>query len=60
MRDPSVQHAPADVLRDDRFAVGAARMAVAIGGCGRALRAAVARETLAAPVVAATPSGGPV
>lgn len=52
-----IAQAATDILRDDRFTAGATQMAVAIGGCGGALQAAVALETLAAPVVAAMPSG---
>jgi UDP:flavonoid glycosyltransferase YjiC (YdhE family) len=52
-----IAQAAMDILRDDRFTVAATRMAVAIGGCGGALQAAVALETLAAPVVAAATSG---
>jgi UDP:flavonoid glycosyltransferase YjiC (YdhE family) len=53
----AIAQAATDILRDDHFTVGATQMAVAIGGCGGALQAAAALETLAAPVVAATPSG---
>jgi hypothetical protein len=46
------------LLRDDRYTAGATQMAVAIGGCGGALQAAAALETLAAPAVAVSGSLG--
>ena len=52
-----IAQAATDILRDDHFTVGATQMAVAIGGCGGALQAAAALETLAAPVGAAATSG---
>ena len=51
-----IAQAATDILRDDRFRVGATRMAVAIGGCGGAVQAAAALETLAAPAVAVSGS----
>ena len=53
----AIAQAATDILEHDRFKAGAKQMAVAIGGYGGAAQAAAALETLAAPVVAATPSG---
>ncbi len=51
-----IAQAATDILRDDRYTAGATQMAVAIGGCGGALQAAAALETLAAPAVAVSGS----
>jgi UDP:flavonoid glycosyltransferase YjiC (YdhE family) len=53
----AIAQAAMEILGDDRFKAGAQQMAAVIGGCGGAGEAVAALQTLAASVVAATPSG---